>query len=59
MTARDDQIEAALSSPSRMSLHAEDCKLRLAVMCTTPVECDHGYDVCPECDPCTCSRPPR
>lgn len=55
MTKRDDQIERVLSSPHRpMSLHAEDCKLRRAVECTTPIECDHGRDVCPKCDPCTC-----
>jgi hypothetical protein len=35
--------------------HVEGCKFRLAVTCNIPIECDHGYDVCPECDPCTCS----
>ncbi len=22
----------------------------------TIIECEHGYDVCPECDPCTCGK---
>lgn len=34
--------------------HAKDCKFRKAATCGTPIECDHGYDVCPTCDPCTC-----
>lgn len=34
--------------------HAEDCQYRRAVCCPVGIECDHGYDVCPTCDPCTC-----
>lgn len=34
--------------------HAEDCKFRKAVECSVAIECDHGHDVCSECDPCTC-----
>lgn len=34
--------------------HSDDCKFRLAATCSIPIECDHGYDVCPQCDPCTC-----
>ena len=37
-----------------LSLHTSDCELRLAIECSTPVECQHGYDVCPHCDQCTC-----
>lgn len=37
--------------------HAEDCKYRRAVACAVAVECDHGLDVCPICDPCTCGAP--
>lgn len=37
--------------------HAVHCRFRLATTCTTPIECEHGYDVCPQCDPCTCSDP--
>jgi len=43
--------------------HAEGCKLRVATTCTVPIECEHGRDVCPVCDPCTCGadndRPDR
>lgn len=35
--------------------HAHDCQLMLATR--TGVECQHGYDVCPQCDPCTCALP--
>ena len=34
--------------------HKEDCPFRIATCCAIPIECDHGYDVCPQCDPCTC-----
>jgi hypothetical protein len=34
--------------------HAEDCKFRVSVTCPVGIECEHGYDVCPTCDPCTC-----
>jgi len=35
--------------------HEEGCRFRLAAACAVPIECDHGYDVCPQCDPCSCS----
>lgn len=35
-------------------VHDDDCKFRRAATCPIPIECDHGYDVCPMCDPCTC-----
>lgn len=31
------------------------CKFRVSTTCAVPIECDHGYDVCPQCDPCTCN----
>lgn len=31
-----------------------ECRFRRSATCPVPIECDHGYDVCPECDPCTC-----
>jgi hypothetical protein len=34
--------------------HHESCLFRLAVTCAISIECDHGFDVCPTCDPCTC-----
>jgi hypothetical protein len=35
-------------------LHTKGCRFRLAMTCAVAIECDHGFDVCPECDPCTC-----
>ena len=37
--------------------HEEGCKFRRAVVCAVAIECKHGYDVCPTCDPCTCKSP--
>ena len=33
----------------------ERCKFRFSSLCAVPIECEHGYDVCPKCDPCTCA----
>lgn len=30
------------------------CRLRVSILCPVAVQCDHGFDVCPKCDPCTC-----
>lgn len=30
------------------------CRFRVSSTCAVPVECEHGFDVCPTCDPCTC-----
>jgi len=32
-----------------------ECGYRISVTCSVPIECPHGFDVCPECDPCTCT----
>jgi hypothetical protein len=34
--------------------HHSSCLFLKAVSCSIGIECDHGYDVCPKCDPCTC-----
>lgn len=34
--------------------HEERCPFRLAATCAVGIECEHGRDVCPTCDPCTC-----
>jgi hypothetical protein len=39
--------------------HARYCRFRVARECAIPVACEHNVDVCPECDPCTCTNPPR
>jgi hypothetical protein len=35
--------------------HVEGCRPRLAGAGAVAIECEHGRDVCPECDPCTCT----
>lgn len=35
--------------------HEEACKYRRAAACDIPIACDHGFDVCRACDPCTCA----
>lgn len=39
--------------------HDKSCRFAISTRCTTPVECEHGYDVCPTCDPCTCTKKVR
>lgn len=34
--------------------HEPSCRFRKSTTCAVPIECEHGYDVCPICDPCTC-----
>lgn len=41
---------------SVISNHHPECKFRKATTCSIPIECDHGRDVCPICDPCTCDE---
>lgn len=36
--------------------HKEDCPYQKAMSNPVGIECKHGYDVCPECDPCTCKQ---
>ena len=37
--------------------HDPDCSFRRSMECR--VECAHGYDLCPICDPCTCKPDPE
>lgn len=39
--------------------HDHTCAFRIASECAIAVECEHGYDVCPTCDPCTCASAPE
>lgn len=36
--------------------HQEKCKFRKAATCVVGIECEHGYEVCSTCDPCTCNK---
>lgn len=38
------------------SAHLITCPYRTAVTCAVAIECPHGFDACPKCDPCTCLR---
>lgn len=37
-----------------LATHGKGCDYRRAATCAVPIECEHGFDVCPTCDPCTC-----
>jgi len=41
-------------APTLSVQHKRTCRFRIAETCAVGVECEHGYDVCPMCDPCTC-----
>lgn len=36
--------------------HDEACPFLRAATCSVGIECEHGRDVCPQCDPCTCGH---
>lgn len=36
--------------------HRPGCAFRAAVTSSVGIECEHGRDVCPICDPCTCDQ---
>jgi hypothetical protein len=36
--------------------HKKGCKYRTSMECPVGIECEHGFDVCPICDPCTCAE---
>ena len=36
--------------------HLVGCRARLAAEGAVAVECEHGHDACPICDPCTCAE---
>lgn len=38
-----------------IQVHVEGCHYRLATT-GVAIECEHGFDVCPTCDPCTCKE---
>ncbi|TXH49301.1 MAG: NUDIX domain-containing protein [Desulfurellales bacterium] len=46
------RLPAIVIAPETVK-HALSCNLQRAVG-PCAVECEHGYDVCPKCDPCTC-----
>ena len=34
--------------------HDDDCSYAVSASCAVGIPCEHGRDVCPICDPCTC-----
>ena len=36
--------------------HKPKCAFRISATCAVGIECEHGRDVCPICDPCTCDK---
>lgn len=34
--------------------HKPDCRYRRAALLSVEIECEHGYQACPSCDPCSC-----
>lgn len=34
--------------------HKPTCRFLISVAGAAAIECEHGFDSCPTCDPCTC-----
>ncbi len=34
--------------------HKQGCRYLKSLSCWIAIECEHGLEVCPTCDPCTC-----
>lgn len=47
----------ANSTDANIRAHAPGCRARTAIASAVSFECEHGLEVCPECDPCTCGAP--
>jgi hypothetical protein len=39
--------------------HAEGCRYRTAACLSIELACEHGFQACPICDPCTCGADPN
>lgn len=52
-------IEHQGAEPARtlpgIGRHKQGCQTLWAATCRVAIECEHGYDVCPICDRCTCA----
>jgi hypothetical protein len=38
----------------KIAFHRAHCEYRKALVTPVAIECEHGVDVCPKCDSCTC-----
>lgn len=36
--------------------HERDCNYRRVLLLRVGIDCEHGYDTCPICDPCDCAE---
>jgi hypothetical protein len=43
-------------TPSPAGGHRPGCRWLRARLCAVGIECEHGFDVCPQCDPCDCGE---
>lgn len=51
-----DLLYAEVIKADRVDAHGDPCKRACAIMCATPIECDHGRSVCDICDICSCGK---
>jgi len=35
-------------------VHKQDCRFRISLVCPVGIACEHGSELCPICDACTC-----
>lgn len=49
-------LRALIEEQEELEKHRPGCLFREASLCSVGVQCEHGYDVCPKCDPCTCEE---
>ena len=51
-----DLLYKAVADAGRLDAHGNPCKRATAILCAVAIECEHGFDVCDECDPCSCEK---
>jgi hypothetical protein len=53
----DASTGASVSAEPSAATHRDGCRYLWAATCAVGIECEHGYDACPICDPCDCAKP--
>jgi hypothetical protein len=38
------------------TMHSPGCPYRKAMESSVSIECEHGFDICPQCDVCDCKE---
>ena len=54
VNGKGKKMKSSIRTSVDPSDHETGCRRYRAIR--TPVECEHGVDVCPVCDPCTCKN---